>query len=77
VSVGAAAAFLPAAGLVLAGGLLAGGVAVPALAGCWSNRLASAVIRISHREPTTAACGLYLLVGLPETFDRKLGSRDE
>ncbi len=33
VSVGVAAAFLPAAGLVLAAGLLAGGVAVPALAG--------------------------------------------
>ena len=32
-SIGAAAAFLPGAGLVLAGGLLAGGVAVPAIAG--------------------------------------------
>jgi thiol reductant ABC exporter CydC subunit len=37
VAVGVAAAFLPAAGLVLAAGLVAGGVAVPALA-CWLGR---------------------------------------
>ena len=37
-SVGVAAAFLPAAGLVLAAGLLAGGVAVPALAGHLGRR---------------------------------------
>jgi ATP-binding cassette, subfamily C, bacterial CydC len=37
VAVGVAAAFLPAAGLVLAAGLVAGGVAVPALAG-WLGR---------------------------------------
>ena len=37
VTVGVAAAFLPAAGLVLAAGLVAGGVAVPALAG-WLGR---------------------------------------
>ena len=37
VLVGVAAAFLPAAGLVLAAGLLAGGIAVPALAG-WLGR---------------------------------------
>jgi ATP-binding cassette, subfamily C, bacterial CydC len=37
VTVGVAAAFLPAAGLVLAAGLAAGGVAVPALAG-WLGR---------------------------------------
>ena len=37
VAVGVAAAFLPAAGLVLAAGLLVGGVAVPALAG-WLGR---------------------------------------
>jgi ATP-binding cassette, subfamily C, bacterial CydC len=36
VSVGAAVALLPAAGLVLAGGLLLGGVAVPALAGLFA-----------------------------------------
>jgi thiol reductant ABC exporter CydC subunit len=44
-TVGAAAAFLPAAGLVLAAGLLAGGVAVPALAGALGrggNRQAAA-----------------------------------
>ena len=34
VAVGAAAALLPVAGLVLAAGLLAGGLAVPALSGC-------------------------------------------
>ncbi len=38
VSIGAATAFLPAAGLVLAGGLLAGGVVVPALAGLLGSR---------------------------------------
>jgi thiol reductant ABC exporter CydC subunit len=38
VSIGAAVAFLPAAGLVLAAGLLAGGVAVPALAGVLGGR---------------------------------------
>jgi ATP-binding cassette, subfamily C, bacterial CydC len=38
VSVGVAAAFLPAAGVVLAVGLLLGGVAVPALAGALADR---------------------------------------
>lgn len=38
VAVGATAAFLPAAGLVLAAGLVAGGVAVPALAGALGRR---------------------------------------
>jgi len=38
ISVGAAAAFLPAAGLVLAAGLLAGGLAVPALSGAIAAR---------------------------------------
>ncbi len=38
VSVGTAAAFLPAAGLVLAAGLLAGGLAVPALTGFLGTR---------------------------------------
>jgi ATP-binding cassette, subfamily C, bacterial CydC len=38
VSIGAAAAFLPAAGLVLAAGLVVGGVAVPALAGLLGGR---------------------------------------
>jgi len=37
-SVGVAAAFLPAAGLVLAAGLVAGGVAAPALAGALARR---------------------------------------
>ena len=38
VSIGAAVALLPAAGLVLAGGLLVGGLAVPALAGSFGAR---------------------------------------
>ena len=38
ISIGAATAFLPAAGIVLAGGLLAGGVAVPAIAGLLGGR---------------------------------------
>jgi ATP-binding cassette, subfamily C, bacterial CydC len=68
VSVGAAAAFIPAAGLVLAGGLLAGGVAVPALAGFLGARagrrqaaargeLSAELVELLRGAPELAAFG--------------------
>jgi thiol reductant ABC exporter CydC subunit len=63
VSVGAIAAFLPTAGLVLAVGLLAGGLAVPALAGCLGARAARR--QASSRGELSAEL-LELLRGAPE-----------
>ena len=68
VLVGVAAAFLPAAGLVLAAGLLAGGVAVPALAGWLGSRrgrrqaaargeLSAGLVEILRAAPELVAYG--------------------
>jgi ATP-binding cassette, subfamily C, bacterial CydC len=61
-TVGVAAAFLPAAGLVLAIGLVAGGVAVPALAGALSRRGA----RQAAARGELAAELVELLTAAPE-----------
>jgi ATP-binding cassette subfamily C protein CydC len=63
VSVLAAAAFLPAAGLVLAGGLLAAGVAVPALAGALGARAGR---RQASARGELSAELVELLRGAPE-----------
>ena len=63
VSVGAAAAFLPAAGLVLAGGLLAAGVAVPVLAGLLGARAGR---RQASARGELSAELVELLRGAPE-----------
>jgi thiol reductant ABC exporter CydC subunit len=63
VSVGAAAAFLPAVGLVLAGGLLAAGVAVPVLAGLLGARAGR---RQASARGELSAELVELLRGAPE-----------
>ncbi|MBV8217864.1 MAG: thiol reductant ABC exporter subunit CydC [Solirubrobacterales bacterium] len=62
-SIGAAAAFLPVAGLVLAAGLLAGGLAVPALAGGLGSRAAR---RQATARGLLSAELVELLRGAPE-----------
>jgi ATP-binding cassette, subfamily C, bacterial CydC len=62
-SVGVAAAFLPAAGIVLAAGLLLGGVAVPLLAGALADR---ATRRQAAAREELAAEILELSRGAPE-----------
>jgi ATP-binding cassette subfamily C protein CydC len=68
VSVGVAAAFLPAAGLVLATGLLFGGIAVPVLAGSLARRtgqrqaaargeLSAELVELLHAAPELAVYG--------------------
>jgi len=70
VSVGAAAAFLPAAAVVLAAGLLCGGMAVPALSGslgAWAGRrqaaargeLSAEVIELLRGAPELVAFGAH------------------
>jgi len=67
-SVGVAAAFLPAAGLVLAAGLVVGGLGVPALAGSFARRtgrrqaaargeLTAEVVELLHAAPELAVYG--------------------
>jgi len=84
VSVGVAAAFLPAAGLVLAAGLLFGGIAVPALAGSLAHRtgqrqaaargeLSAELIELLHAAPELAVYGAEeVSLSRVRTADREL-----
>jgi ATP-binding cassette, subfamily C, bacterial CydC len=87
VSVGAAAAFLPAAGLVLAVGLLAGGLAVPAVAGAANRRgaaqqaaargeLSAELVELLRAAPELVAHGAgEAALGRVRAVDRALVAR--